>query len=113
MAATIDVLLNGLNFRSDIGTFGFCSITLITVGDKRILVDPGHVGRRVHLLEQLEKRGLTTQDIDYTVMSHAHWDHNQNFDLFYHAPALVHRLEMKYAHKPHHNDWATPAWTGR
>jgi glyoxylase-like metal-dependent hydrolase (beta-lactamase superfamily II) len=112
MAASVDVLLNGLNFRSDQGTFGFCSITLITAGDKRILVDPGHVGRRVHLLEALQKRGLTPQDIDVTVMTHAHWDHNQNFDLFYHAPVLVHRLEMKYAHHPHHNDWATPQWTG-
>ena len=32
MAASVDVLLNGLNFRSDQGTFGFCSITLITAG---------------------------------------------------------------------------------
>ena len=86
MAANVDVLLNGLNFRSDQGTFGFCSISLITAGDKRILVDPGHVGRRVHLLEALQKRGLTPQDIDVTVMTHAHWDHNQNFDLFITPP---------------------------
>ena len=37
-------------------------------------------------------------------MTHAHWDHNQNFDLFPDAPVLIHRLEKKYAHKPHRND---------
>ena len=44
-------------------------------------------------------------------MTHAHWDHNQNFDLFLDAPVLIHRLERKYAYKPHRNDWATPEWT--
>ena len=60
----------------------------------------------------LEKRGLTPNDIDVSVMTHAHWDHSQNFDLFYHAPVLIHRQERKYAHKPHRNDWATPQWSG-
>ena len=108
---TVDVLLHGMNLRTDVGTVGFCSVVLIT-GQKRILVDAGHVGRRVPLLNALSQRGLTAADIDITVMSHAHWDHSQNYDLFYHAPMLIHRLERKYAHKPHNNDWATPKWTG-
>ncbi len=106
--ATLDVLLHGLNFRSDVGLIGFCSIVLIT-GQKRILVDVGHVGRRTVLEEALSRRGLTPADIDVTVMTHAHWDHNQNFDLFYNAPVLIHGVERKYAHKPHRNDWATPS----
>ena len=107
----VDVLLHGWSFRTDQGTPGFCSIVLVT-GQRQILVDVGHVGRRLALLEALAQRGLTPADIDITVMTHAHWDHNQNFDLFPHAPVLVHRLERKYAHRPHHNDWATPQWSG-
>ncbi|MDP6451919.1 MAG: MBL fold metallo-hydrolase [SAR202 cluster bacterium] len=107
----IDVLLQGAPIRTNVGIVGFCSSILIE-GEKRILVDVGHAGRRTVLLEALQARGLTPQDIDITVMSHAHWDHSQNFDLFTHAPMLLHRLERKYAHHPHINDWATPAWTG-
>ena len=107
----IDVLLHGWSWRTDQGSPGFCSIILIN-GQQRILVDVGHVGRRTFLLDALAQRGLTPSDIDITVMTHAHWDHNQNFDLFPDAPMLVHKLERKYAHKPHHNDWATPQWTG-
>ena len=107
----VDVLVHGSPFWTDIGTAGFCSIILVE-GQKRTLVDVGHVGRRTFLLEALEKRGLTTADIDVAVMSHAHWDHCQNFDLFDQVPMLVHPSERKYAHKPHHNDWATPKWTG-
>ena len=108
---TVDVLLHGYSFRTDVGSPGFCSIILIE-GQKRTLVDAGHVGRRVALLAALEQRGLTPADIDLAVMSHAHWDHNQNFDLFAHAPLLMHPWELKYARHPHKNDWATPAWTG-
>ena len=109
--ATVDVLLHGWNFRADVGTVGFCSIVLIT-GQKRTLVDVGHVGRRTFLQKAPEERGVAPSDIDVTVMTHAHWDHNQNFDLFYNAPVLIHRVERQYAHKPHRNDWATPQWTG-
>ena len=107
----VEVLLHGDSLRTDVGTPGFCSVVLIE-GEKRILVDTGHVGRRVVLQEALEKRGLTPADIDLTVMTHAHWDHAQNFDLFVDTPMLVHSYELKYARKPHPNDWATPAWTG-
>lgn len=107
----VDVLLHGYNFRSDVGIIGFCSIVLVT-GQKRTLVDVGHVGRRIYLEPALKELGLTIQDIDNVVMSHDHWDHNQNFDLFEHCPLITHPWERKYASKPHKNDWATPKWTG-
>ena len=107
----IDVLLHGFRFNTDAGIPGFCSVLLIE-GKKRTLVDVGHVGRRVVLENALKERGLTAADIDMVVMSHAHWDHNQNFDLFEHAPLLMHPWERKYAQHPHKNDWSTPKWTG-
>jgi N-acyl homoserine lactone hydrolase len=107
----IDVLMHGSGLSTDVGVVGFCAVILIE-GEKRILFDSAHVGRRVYLQEQLADRGLTTDDIDAQVLSHAHWDHVQNADLFPNAPLLAHPHEVAYAHDPHHNDWATPSWTG-
>jgi len=106
---TVETLLHGYSVNADSGSFGFCAITLVR-GEKLTLVDSGHVGRRRFLVQELAERSLTPADIDVTVVTHAHWDHAQNYDLF-DAPLLIHTHELKYARKPHDNDWATPRWT--
>lgn len=109
--AKIDVLLQGYGLGTNVGTIGFCSVILIE-GERRLLFDTAHVGRRTFLQAALAARGLTADDIDAQVLSHAHWDHVQNIDLFERAPLLLHHRERRYANKPHRNDWATPGWTG-
>ncbi|HLI26106.1 MAG TPA: MBL fold metallo-hydrolase [Chloroflexota bacterium] len=114
---TIDVLLDGYGLNTNVGLAAFCSVVLVEVpsaADRptRILVDPAHVGRRTFLQEALARRGLRETDIDLVVLTHAHWDHIQNLDLFEHAPIVLHTLERRYAQRPHRNDWATPQWTG-
>ncbi|HLH25018.1 MAG TPA: MBL fold metallo-hydrolase [Chloroflexota bacterium] len=113
----IDVVLGGYDLGTDVGLAAFCSVVLIEAPDasgalRRILVDPAHVGRRRFLLDALARRGLTPTDIDLVVLTHAHWDHIQNLDVFDHAPIYLHPDERKYAQRPHRNDWATPQWTG-
>ena len=110
--ATVDVLLDGFSFRTNKGSPGFCSVTLVESDGRLILVDPAHVGRRRELGAALEQRGLSEASIDAVVLTHAHWDHAQNFDRFAEAPVLLHPRERSYASAPHENDWATPAWTG-
>ncbi len=107
----VHILMDGSGVGTDVGVIGFCAVLLIE-GEKRVLFDSAHVGRRVYLQAQLEARGLSPADIDLQVLSHAHWDHIQNVDLFDHAPLLVHADERRYARNPHKNDWATPKWTG-
>jgi glyoxylase-like metal-dependent hydrolase (beta-lactamase superfamily II) len=107
---TVEMLMHGISLRTNLGSFAYCAITLIR-GQKTTLVDSGHVGQRAFLINELKERGLTPSDIDVTVISHAHWDHAQNFDLFDSAPLLIHTNELRYARKPHRNDWATPRWT--
>lgn len=109
---TITMLLPGAPLGSDSGAIAFCSVFLIEGDGRRILFDSAHVGRRQQLKAALEGLGLTPEDIDAQFLSHAHWDHVQNADVFPDAPLLIHRDEYRYAHQPHHNDWATPAWTG-
>jgi glyoxylase-like metal-dependent hydrolase (beta-lactamase superfamily II) len=116
-APRIDVLLEGFSLGTDAGLPALCAVLLIEGPDAagrptRILVDPAHVGRRTFLWEALERRGLSPGDIDLVVLTHAHWDHVQNIDVFEHAPLLLHPLERRYCQNPHPNDWATPAWTG-
>lgn len=109
--AKIDVLLHGQTLRTGEGVVGFCSVLLIE-GRHRTLVDVGHVGRRTSLREALARRRLGTADIDYVVVTHAHWDHAQNLDIFQDSTVLIHPDELRYARRPHHNDWATPRWSG-
>lgn len=114
---SIDVLLDGYGVNTSLGLTALCSVLLIegmdaTQRPTRILVDPAHVGRRTFLWDALAARGLGPADIDMVVLTHAHWDHVQNIDVFDHAPLCIHPDERRYSHAPHRADWATPAWTG-
>lgn len=107
---SLDVVLQGFGMRTNQGTLGFCSVTLIR-GSRNILVDAAHVGRRELLLERLRERGLSPNDIDLVFITHAHWDHIFNIDLFPNAKFLIHPLEREYVKNPHAGDWATPRYT--
>ncbi len=109
---TIDILAEGSSVNTDVGIVGFCAVILVEGEGRRVLFDSAHVGRRTYIQAMLQRRGLTPADIDLQVLSHAHWDHIQNLDLFPNAPMLVHADERRYSSNPHPNDWATPAWTG-
>ncbi len=117
MSATVETVLRGYSLDSDEGDLGFAAVNLVTTTDaagapRRILFDTGHVGRRGALLRALLDLGLTTNDIDVVVLSHAHWDHMQNADLFPYAAVLVHAHEVTYADSPGCDDLVTPSWTG-
>ncbi|MFE9446596.1 MBL fold metallo-hydrolase [Streptomyces sp. NPDC006602] len=114
---TIDILLPGFAIDTDQGYPAFCGVFLVRGPDaagrnRNILVDAAHVGRRPFLWNALAAHGLGAEDIDTVVLTHAHWDHVQNIDLFPQATLVLHPDERRYAHTPHANDWATPAWTG-
>ena len=116
-APRIDVVLDGFGINTDTARIALCEVILIegtsANGEPvRILVDPAHVGRRTFLVEALASRGLTPDDIDMVVLTHGHWDHAHNIDVFAHAPLYLHPDERRYCARPHPNDWATPAWTG-
>ncbi len=116
-APRIDVVLDGFAISTSAGRLAMCEVVLIEGNGAdgrpvRILVDPAHVGRRVNLLDALASAGLAAADIDMVVLTHGHWDHVQNIDVFAHAPVYLHPDERRYCGRPHRNDWATPAWTG-
>ncbi|SRR5579884_421440 len=105
----IDVVLQGFGLRTDQGSIAYCGVTLIQ-GTKNILVDVAHVGRRELLLQKLKERGLTPNDVDLVFLTHAHWDHMLNIDVFPNARVLIHPNEREYIKHPHAGDWATPRY---
>ena len=83
----LDTLLQGYRLDTDQGAVGFCAVTLLEAPDaagvlRRVVVDTGHTGRRGALQAALAERGLSGDDIDYLALTHAHWDHIENLDLF-------------------------------
>jgi N-acyl homoserine lactone hydrolase len=91
-----EILLDGAPVTSDRGFAGVSTITLVTSGRTRVLVDTGGIGDRVLLLNRLEDLGLGPDDIDVVVLTHLHFDHAGNVELFDNAVVVVHALEMAH-----------------
>lgn len=88
---------------------------LVSDGSTRILVDSGmpdiaEVGRRLNvggegggqaaLRDELAKVGVAPDDIDFVVLTHLHFDHAWNLDLFPDACVVVQRDEAIHALEP-------------
>lgn len=113
---TVDVVLRGMAMTSNEGNFAPCAVYLVRAVDvtgreRTVVYDFGHVGRRMKLANALARRGVAVEDVDTVVVSHAHWDHLQNVDVFHNAEILVHADELGYAADPHPHDHATPGWS--
>jgi N-acyl homoserine lactone hydrolase len=107
--ATLDVITYGFGLNTDQGSFGYSTVSLINVGNHNILIDTGPSSRRSFLHRALQSRDLSTDDIDIVVLTHMHWDHCQNTDLFRNARVLVNPAEIDYARNPNRWDLAVAA----
>jgi N-acyl homoserine lactone hydrolase len=106
----VDLLIPGLPAKADHFLFGICSLLLLRDGKRTILFDCGPYRVRRTLLEALAAHGLTPEQVDTVFLSHLHWDHIENIDLFRHAEILVPRLEFEYAACIRASDWGTPPY---
>jgi glyoxylase-like metal-dependent hydrolase (beta-lactamase superfamily II) len=107
----VDTLLTGLGLSWEQGSVAFGAVLLVSSAGCRILFDCGHTGRRRQLVAQLAHRGLSPGDIDVLVLSHAHWDHIQNADLFRNSEVLVHPAESERLAASPADDPFTPPWS--
>jgi N-acyl homoserine lactone hydrolase len=112
----VEILTKGFSLTSNQGNFAFCGIYLISGEDadgrsRKIVYDLGHAGRRQKLLSALARHGLPPAEVDTVVLSHGHWDHAQNVDLFPNASVVLHDEELEYMRDPHPGDHATPRWS--
>ena len=95
----VELLLAGYSVGTDQGGVGLSS-TVLVKGKQNILVDTGPHGRRELLLNSLAARQLTPDDIETVVLTHSHWDHTQNVDVFPNATICIHPKELEYARNP-------------
>lgn len=96
MPASVEVILPGFPARTNRGVLGFCTVSLIS-SDVKILFDTGHYSDRQNLLAELKRRHVEAQSIDQIVLSHLHFDHCLNIDLFQEATLVLSKRELDYA----------------
>ena len=103
--ATLSIITYGFSFMSDQGAVGYSTVSLLETGNRHILIDTGPASRRAWVYKALQDRNLGPEDIDTVVLTHLHWDHCHNADLFTNARVLVHPAELDYARSPNRADF--------
>lgn len=58
------------------------------------------VERATFLKKELQKMGVETEQIDFIILTHLHWDHSYNLELFPGVPIYVQKRELQYAVAP-------------
>lgn len=90
------ILIPGNPLRTSIGSLGASSVTLVENDDLKILIDTSHYGRRKLLLQEMEANHIAPSSIDYVILTHLHWDHVLNYDLFQNSEFLISSAELEY-----------------
>ena len=62
----------------------------------------GHrpVLQATYLQDELRRLGVEPSDIDFVVLTHMHWDHSYNLELFPNKPVYVQKRELEYGVNP-------------
>lgn len=68
----------------------------------------GHraVLQATYLDQELARLGVKPEDIDFVILTHMHWDHSYNLELFPDVPVYVQKKELAYAVNPVPSDAA-------
>lgn len=105
----VEVLLAGYPGRSpEYGPLGWVTITLLKAPGQCILIEPGWNGIRPRLLRELAERQVSPADITAVLITHAHWDHMENWPLFPNAEIVLSRAEMAWALEQAVGTWHIP-----
>jgi len=108
MTVTYDVILKGNNLTLQDGLLALSNVTLILTAQGPVLFDTGHYCQRRLLLKELARHGVESKDVKGVFLSHLHFDHCHNIDLFPSACVFVSAKEWEYAKHPHPNDISIP-----
>ena len=99
--AKIEILLGGFPGRSERGYLGWSGCYLVTTTKgERILFDTAGYNERAVVVAKLAERGLSPESLDLVILSHLHFDHAANWDVFPKAEIVVHERELAYAASP-------------
>ena len=108
-APDYEIIVKGNNLRLREGFLGLANLTLVETAEGPLLFDVGHHVNRPALLRALSARGIAAAELRFVFLSHLHFDHALNIDLFPKAKVFVSRREWDYAAEPHRDDPFMPA----
>ena len=108
MPVDYDIVVKGNNLALREGFLALANATLVFTEDGPLLFDTGHYCNRPALLNGLERHGMTPADVRAVFLSHLHFDHCNNIDLFPGARVYVSKREWEYARRPHPDDMFVP-----
>jgi len=91
-----EFLLEGFPVSSPRGFLGWANALLLDDGSTRIAVDTGGPGDRGVLIQRMRSLGLDPASVDVLVLTHLHFDHCANIDLFPRARVVLARAEHAY-----------------
>lgn len=83
-------IIKGINIKPNKGAFGYASVTLLKDNEENILFDTGNYGVRSVIKELLKN-----EKIDKVFISHLHFDHCSNLDMFKNATIYINEKELK------------------
>jgi glyoxylase-like metal-dependent hydrolase (beta-lactamase superfamily II) len=109
MRLSYEILVPGNPVALEGGFLGLSSIVLVRAPGGPILFDTGHHATKAMLLDALTARDLRPSDIGTVVLSHLHFDHANNLELFPQARVYVSAREHAYAADPHPDDLYVPS----
>ena len=91
-------LVVGISIRTSYGFLGWSSISLIhdTVLNDYILLDVGGFNTRQLLFKSLERLGIEPKHISKILITHLHFDHCMNLELFPRATVYISKKELDY-----------------
>ncbi|NLC51964.1 MAG: MBL fold metallo-hydrolase, partial [Firmicutes bacterium] len=93
----LKILLPGIPAFSSRGYLGWSTVVLLQHKGKNILFDVGGHNERLMLVEKLQEQGLTPESVDMVILSHLHYDHAANINLFPQAELVLGRRELEFA----------------
>ncbi len=76
----ISKILNNV-FQFSFRQFGSTAY-LVKLQDKNILIDTSSEINKQELINNLKELNLAPENINIVILTHNHWDHNENLDLF-------------------------------
>ncbi|WP_027287964.1 MBL fold metallo-hydrolase [Rhodovibrio salinarum] len=108
MQVRYDILVQGNSLALADGFLGLSSVVLLHTQAGPVLFDTGHHATKRRLLTGLARHGLKSEDVAAVILSHLHFDHANNLELFPHAQVYVSAAECAYARDPHPDDLYVP-----
>jgi N-acyl homoserine lactone hydrolase len=94
----INVLLPGFPGKSDRGFLGWCNVLVFTTQGITVVIDTGSYGDRQMLLGALAAKNIKTDSVGKVMITHLHFDHCLNTDIFPRAELIIGAKEWEYAH---------------